>query len=332
MQGYKKEYLLDLFDKFVGKHKHLPTRRQMYTEFGIREDPFCRVFGSWNEAKVAYKSEVVSCNQSLVLDTPYDEDYLFDDIIKAEQAQADITDLFKNKTDFKILSLSDIELPYANTDMINHAVDHALSEGTKVCVLNGDVTHSDFFSKHEKSAYIDPREEYSQLEQLCTWLSKKFEKVVLVSGNHDKMVKRFCHRAIPKYESMNFLMNDDLLATVSKKLENVEYSYNWWVKIKDVIYLHPDSFTVLPMRTGIAASGVIRKTGVTASAYILGHTHKVGQYNEGDATFFEQGCSCRPQVYYMGRGGQKWENAYNLTTITNGAFDFNNSRNYLWSE
>jgi predicted phosphodiesterase len=330
-QGYKKEYLLDLFTKFEGKYKKIPTRREMTGEYGVREDSFCRNFGSWEEAKIAYKATKVAANSILTLDTYLDEDQLFGSMVGAEQAQEDITNVFSKINNFKILALSDIELPYANLKMINAAVIKAQEEGATVCVLNGDITHSDFFSKHAKHTYISPQEEYSQLEQLIAWLSTKFAAVVLVSGNHDRMVRRFCQRAIPQYESMQFLVKDDLLEIVSAKYENVFYAKNWWAKIKDVIYMHPDSFTVLPMRTPIGAAKIVQKLGVDAAAWVQGHTHKVGEYTEGNHVYYETGCSCLPQDYYMSRGSIRWENAYNIIDIKDGKFNYNESRNYKWS-
>lgn len=330
--GYKKEYLLDLFEKFEEKHRKLPTRREMYKEFGIREDAFCRIFGSWEESKVAYKALNVAKREELVLNTYLDEDALCGAMIGAEQAQNTIDGYFNSAQNFRILSLSDIELPYANLKMINSAVSHAQALDADVCVLNGDITHSDFFSKHAKHTYISPQEEYSQLEQLVAWLSVKFRYVVLVSGNHDRMVRRFCQRAIPQYDSMQFLMKDDLLDLVASKFENVLYSKNWWVKIKDVVYMHPDYFTVLPMRTPINASKIIRKIGVEAAAWLMGHTHREGVYTECDQVYYETGCSCLPQDYYMSRGSIRWENAYNITEIADGKFNYNNSRNFKWSK
>jgi hypothetical protein len=129
---------------------------------------------------------------------------------------------------------------------------------------------------------------------------------------------------------MQFLIKDDLLDIVASKFENVLYSKNWWVKIKDVVYMHPDGFTILPMRTPINSSKIIQKLGITASAWIQGHTHKVGEYTEGDAVFYETGCSCLPQDYYMSRGSIRWENAYNIVAIKDGKFNYNESRNYKW--
>jgi predicted phosphodiesterase len=325
---YKKEYLLDLFEKFEAKFKKIPTRREMSKEFGLREDSFVRIFGSWDEAKIAFKATKVASKDTLTLDTYLDEDQLFGAMMGAEQAQSDIDAIFSKAQNFKILALSDIELPYANLKMINMAVARALADGAEVCVLNGDITHSDFFSKHAKHTYISPQEEYSQLEQMVAWLSTKFKQVVLVSGNHDRMVRRFCQRAIPQFESMQFLVKDDLLDVVAAKYENVVYAKNWWTKIKDVVYMHPDGFTVLPMRTPINAAKIIQKLGVTATAWVQGHTHKEGVYTENGQVYFETGCSCVPQDYYMGRGSIQWENAYNIIDIKDGAFNYNESRNY----
>lgn len=54
MSSYTKEQLLDLLTQFEERHAKLPTRREMRSEFGVTEDPFMRVFGSWNAAKEEY--------------------------------------------------------------------------------------------------------------------------------------------------------------------------------------------------------------------------------------------------------------------------------------
>lgn len=288
MESYNKQYLLDVISKYEEKYNKVPTRREIRREFGLTDKPFVRVFGSWEQAKIEHKAISVAKNSEFELDTYLDDDLLYGDLVRAEMAQEELDKVFGNKNDFKILSLSDIEFPYANTAMINHAVKFAKNLGVKDVVLNGDVTHQDFFSKHAKHTYVSPEEEFSQLVQFISWLLTKFETITLVSGNHDRIATRHFNKVMPNLASYKFMVRTDLLAAVEEvfKDQNVFYAHNWYTRIKDVVYMHHDSFTILPMRTTINASKIVKKMGIKAAAWVQGHTHKTGCYVENGETFF----------------------------------------------
>jgi len=290
-----------------------------------------REFNSWEEAKAHYTATTrAAALDELVILSGISEDVLYDDIIKAEQGQDDVDAALKTAMQgtVKVMTLSDIEVPYANLKMINHAVKVALEQGVKIVVLNGDITHSDFFSKHAKDTYVSPAEEYQQLEQLVAFFASKFEQVILVRGNHDDMVERFCQRHFG-LEHMKFLVRYDLLANVADNYANVTYARNWWTKIGDAVYGHPYNYSSIPMRTAlIAANSVARFTDFRA--FFMGHTHQVGSIIVDGVYYTETGCSCNMQGYAFKRVQKtRWVNAFNISEFVDGKIQFNGIRNFI---
>ena len=334
MSSYTKEYLLDLIQQYEDRHGAIPSRRQMRSEFNVTEAPYMRVFGSWEEAKRLYEASKINSADALVLTDDYlNEDKLYGNIIRAQQFQEEIDNILSKYQTFEILVLSDIEIPYANTEMITFAVREAQKRGVKVVVLNGDITHGDFFSKHAKNVHVDPEIEYGQLVKMIQWFSSNFEQVLLVRGNHDDVVERYCQRNL-QYECMKFLIKADLLANVSEHFENVHYAHNWWLKVKDTIFAHPSRFTVVPMRTGIGAAGAISKQGIDFNAFVIGHSHQLGSYDSMGATYIETGCSCMDQPYYLNNRatGLKWVRGFATIGFTQGKFDYNKSKLWRWDK
>jgi predicted phosphodiesterase len=329
--AYSRALLLDLFSKAEQELGKIPTRREMRKLFNVTEKPFIREFHSWEEAKQHYvATKMADSSDDLVIQSVYDEDHLFEDMIVFEQRQHDITKVLEQfNGNAKVLSLSDIEIPYANVKMINEAVKHAKAEGAEIVILNGDITHNDFFSKHASDQFVHPMEEYKQLEQLVAYMSKQFKVVLIVRGNHDDMVERYCKRNM-SLEMMKFLVRHDLLENVSERFDNVHYFKNWWGKVWDCVYAHPYNYSVVPMRTAAVASLAVSRF-IDFRAFIIGHTHKVGQMLVGEGPYLvEQGCSCLMQPYQFKRVvSTTWWSAYNISEFKDGKIVYDNIKNYI---
>lgn len=56
MQPHTREALMGLLGQYEKKYGKLPTRRELRSEFGVSDNPYVRVFGSWGAAKTAYES------------------------------------------------------------------------------------------------------------------------------------------------------------------------------------------------------------------------------------------------------------------------------------
>lgn len=305
--------------------------------FQVGDKPFIREFHSWEEAKHIYAAQKdvetqLSENPDAVFfsaNSEYSEEYLFESIHKVELAQEELRKVLSPFAvgTTKVLTLGDIELPYANEALINKAIRTAKDEGVQIVVLNGDITHSDFFSKHAKTSYISPSEEYRQLQKLIAVFAANFEHVVIVRGNHDQMVERYCQRMLP-LEHLEFLVRPDLLQNVAENYPNVHYAANWWVKVFDAVYQHPYTYSSIPMRTGLNAAMAIKRF-TDFRAVFTAHTHAVGSIIVDGVNYVETGCSCLMQNYmFMRVQKTRWIPCFNISAFVNGKIDFNQIRNY----
>ena len=83
----------------------------------------------------------------------------------------------------KILSFSDLHVPFFLWEDMQKAIE--IHSDANIVVLNGDILDAYIFSTFSKSKSIAAIKEYKMAFDLVHYLSDHFQKVVLVSGNHD---------------------------------------------------------------------------------------------------------------------------------------------------
>lgn len=83
----------------------------------------------------------------------------------------------------------------------------------------------------------------------------------------------------------------------------IEYVDNWFCQIGDTIFCHPLAFSSGMMKTSENAMNYFRNEGYDFKSLCMAHTHRVGQYEVGNTTLYEQGCCCdtKKQHYAEGR-------------------------------
>jgi predicted phosphodiesterase len=211
--------------------------------------------------------------------------------------------------DYKVLALSDLHVPFDNSEVIEHALTkHA--KDTDVLVINGDLFELYSVSKWPKHKDIMLRWEYHLAIEWMRLFSETFREVYLVSGNHEHRLKTYFSANVDPMVS--FLVSDDMLSKVAKgydfdgdslvpmyDFKNVHYQpgmLSWYAKIGKCIFAHPRTFSSVPVRTAIKTADYFMDKE-DFQAVVIGHTHKISKLVWRDKLIMEQGCCCVPMDY-----------------------------------
>jgi predicted phosphodiesterase len=216
----------------------------------------------------------------------------------------------------KILTLSDIHMPFARLDLLKQAVEDNLD--ANVVVLNGDIIEAYAFSSYSKSKSVQAIDEYKIAFEFVKYLSETFEQVYLVDGNHEGRVGRALRRTDLPKETHKFygtslmarIANGEMLKSdgtldYQVRFKNVFYdpSSSWYVKIGKTIFAHPHARS-----TGQVGSTVKRTGDYFSSMYgvddldcvVIGHTHKQSKMSLAHLLLIEQGAFSAPANYAHG--------------------------------
>lgn len=212
--------------------------------------------------------------------------------------------------DIKIVSISDIHIPFYNEHVIEKVLAEA--EDADVLVVNGDFLEAYSVSSWPKNKTIMLRHEYEMGMRLLKEFSRLFPKVVLTRGNHEDRLKRYFSSNVDP--NVSFLVSNDLLDRMSKgydfnengefekmhELDNVFYTkgpLSWQVQIGKCIFAHPSGFSRISMRTATNVAQAFAGRGADFEAIVIGHTHQQGSVINDNRLIIEQGCACIPLDY-----------------------------------
>ena len=214
------------------------------------------------------------------------------------------------KGDFKVLSLSDLHIPFENPKCIEFLIDkHADAD---VLVLNGDIFEMFVVSKWPKSKVVLLRHEYEIALEWMKLFVNIFPKIVLVSGNHEHRMQSYFTANIDP--AVNFLVHDDILMRLKKGYGFDEdgmfcKKYDWedqvsydggllryYTLIGKTVFIHPNDFSSIPLRTTINwANDMLEREDF--ECMVMAHTHKMGSYIWRNRLLIEQGSCCVPLDY-----------------------------------
>lgn len=245
----------------------------------------------------------------------------------------------------KILSLSDIHFPLANTTFISQALsDHSDAD---IVVLNGDIIEGYIFSTFEKSRTVAAVDEYRIAFAFVEFLSTRFPKIILVDGNHDVRISRALSTAgFPKAATQIFRPN--LLARIAngekvnekgELVEKVDFTNvlyqqeeSWYVRVGKTLFIHPHG------SGGGGPGAMVRKHAVRFNtrylageidSIVCGHTHQIYKGICNNQLLIEQGCLADYMAYSWGPRADYLSNAQNGYAVIyqdkDGNTDFNRS-------
>jgi predicted phosphodiesterase len=247
------------------------------------------------------------------------------------------------KTNIKVLSLSDLHIPFENTDTIAHALKK--HSDADILVINGDFLELYAVSTWPKNKNVVLKWEYQIAIEWLKLFSKTFKKVVLTSGNHEARLKSYFAAKIDP--SISFLVGNDILSRLAQgedfwgenresltaemhDFSNVEYQpglLSWYTKIGKCIFAHPRSFSKVPAKTAVNTADYFLGRE-DYQAVVIGHTHKLSKLIWKDKLLMESGCCCVPMDYEADGKMKYTPQAFGYAVVymdEDGNVDFNKS-------
>ena len=215
----------------------------------------------------------------------------------------------------KILSISDLHIPYVNDSVLEHAmVNHGDAD---TLVVNGDFWDMYDSSKWGKSKSVSVIDEYRTGVKYFNHFSSNFNRVLVNSGNHDDRPTKKIASTLDS--SLLFATHPDLVQMLcqgydivkdsggSERLArvnnypNVKYSGgagHWFNKVGKCIFAHPSGGSKIPMRLATNTVDYFIDKVRDFDCVVIGHTHRQGKIqNYRGKLVIEQGCCCSPQQY-----------------------------------
>ncbi len=248
------------------------------------------------------------------------------------------------KTSTKILTFSDLHLPFINRHVIEHGVKN--HSDADILVLNGDIFDAHLVSSWPREKAILLKWEYQLAVQWLKFFVSIFPKVVLISGNHEFRTRRYFSARIDP--AVSFLTSADLLKRLAQGYDwddtgeftqvhtdfkgKVIYDQgllNWYTLIGKCLFVHPTKgySTVLLKTAQKAADHFLAKEDF--QCLIMGHTHKQGRGFYKNRLLIEQGCCCIPLDYEAAGSMNMDGQIFGYATINmdaEGNVDFDTSR------
>jgi predicted phosphodiesterase len=211
----------------------------------------------------------------------------------------------------RILCISDTHVPYQLP--ISTFADYA--GATDILVLNGDITDCQAISKFPKAYRVSPMSELIQARQylidLIDYISPN--KVIINYGNHDIRFQQYLAKNLdtdllelmPK-TALELIVVDGFThydkaagtKTFYEPVQNVcssidiEYTDSWFCQLGGTIFCHPSAFSSGILKTAEKAVQHFRNEGYQFTSLVMAHTHRIGEYKQGNTTLYEQGCCC----------------------------------------
>ena len=204
----------------------------------------------------------------------------------------------------RIVSLSDIHMPFHREDSLKEAVERA--KGADILVLNGDIFDCYGISTFKKNKRIPLIREYMIVLEFLKGLVKHFPTILLVSGNHEERFSGTLNTALQV--TCEPPVGDDLMTRLARgdiynedgelignyAWDNVHYDplQSWWVKVGKTIFCHPRTFSRGPGHTIKKAYDWFYQIDHVGEwdSIVMGHTHQVAKYVYEGKLLIEQGC------------------------------------------
>ena len=244
----------------------------------------------------------------------------------------------------KVLTLSDMHIPFINKHVVEDAVEK--HSDAQTLVINGDIFDAYLVSKWPKDKQILLQWEYQIAVKWLQFFAEIFPNIVLVCGNHDfRSQKYFAARLDPV---VNFLTSPDLLDRLARgydftpegdfekihEFKNVHYErglMNWYTLVGKTVFVHPlKGFSTQPGATSVKFAQYFQDRE-DHQCMVMSHTHRQLRAFRKNRLLLEQGCCCIPMEYEVSGHGAYDSQIFGYATVemdNEGNVDFDRSRTH----
>jgi len=246
------------------------------------------------------------------------------------------------------LAIGDLHIPFWKRHLIGEILDDKENQKAGTLLIGGDFFDAYCVSKYPKNKSIPLIHEYRLAYEFLKMVSKRYDNVVLIDGNHEKRISRYfedkvapevhflIHKYVMELLASGAVFDQEGHIVAQEKFKNVHYqsgSESWWVKIGDCIYAHPNTFKKGILRTIDETASYFTRRNEDFHAVVNFHTHFQGKGTSSNGKLLiEPGCLCEPLDYQISGRVTTWPQQLGYARIyqdKEGRTDFNKS-NYIY--
>jgi predicted phosphodiesterase len=213
----------------------------------------------------------------------------------------------------RYMMVNDLHIPFHNADAVTVAIEDGKKKGVNVLIVGGDTVDCYSLSRFSKYETVTIKDEISQARIFLDYSSRSFERVLLLSGNHEARERKYFSSKLSP-EELEWLLSKPMLERITSDMENISVvkninhnvDMNWFAPIgKDVIAGHPERSSVFHLkpvddfRKWIDQWGDSLGVNPRPRMIIAGHSHNAGISWSGNTLIIENGCLCKFQAYAM---------------------------------
>lgn len=229
----------------------------------------------------------------------------------------------------KVLIASDFEFPYQDNEFCQQALDDAISNNCKMAILGGDILHSASYSPYTIDTSISfQKDELGQAVDFVSELTKYMD-VILVSGNHDRRLKRYVSKNI-NVGDIDLLLGDSLdpLSYIAKETGAINTGW-WWVHINDMIIAHPNRYSSGGIKNIINSINYFTpRVNKPLNCMVQGHSHQINKGVYNGMHYIETGCMCNLIDFNVGPNQTQpiWHQGYAIAKFDDAVYNTNESK------
>ena len=235
----------------------------------------------------------------------------WDFIGKYKKRQAAIPDPPRgNRCNYMVIS--DTHIPFHDQPAVVEAIETGKKNKVDTLIIAGDTVDCYSLSRFSKFQTISIREEYIEARKFFDYVSRSFNKVIVLSGNHELRERKYFSSRLTTDE-LGWLLNKPMLHRCIEDMPNIAIhknmihgvDMNWFIEIGNVIVGHPEKSSSIHMkpvedfRKWISMWGASLGSNPLPRLIIIGHTHQAGISWSGETMLVENGCLCRFQEYAL---------------------------------
>lgn len=251
-------------------------------------------------------------------------------------------DYFLDKNINKIVSLSDLHIPYVDLNALNESIKNNMD--ADMILLNGDILDCESLSSFNNTNENNINSEIYIFKQILQILSNNFKYICILNGNHENRLRNYVSHNININNRDYAKQHLDPIKNAINDFDNVFYCNSSYLEIGDALFSHPSHYSSVDLKTVVNEFTIKQANKYDLpnpdfKLLSIGHSHMMGDviignnqstYNNNVIKLMEQGCLCiRPQYKFDKPTKRAWVLGYAVVYLNNNKVDINLSHNVI---
>jgi predicted phosphodiesterase len=215
-----------------------------------------------------------------------------------------------SKFPYKCLIISDLHVRTHVLDNVRRAIKEGVEAGCNYLVILGDFADCHGLSLFDKNMYVPLKQELEACCHLLQIFSKNFNKILLVTSNHEERFLRAIRKGIDNPELLEVMgPQKSFLQHVvdNTHVNNAYVSERCYVQIGDCVMVHPDLGSRTPGSLAREACSTFIEMGEQPfNSIVVAHTHGHYESRHLNKCIIETPALCKRQDYMYRVSKRAW--------------------------